>query len=412
MKPAARILTEPLGFVPPSRFFLPYRIPSATLDFLDANHLLFTFHAAKLMRREVDDPKDDQDQTVQALVLTIPEGKIEAEGTWRLHDRERYLWMLGEGRFLVRERNTLYVSDKSLVRTTYLHPEGELVSVQLSPDASVLAAQYAVPLKERDEEEEQGDRPANAPTLGPSPSSPPTLGDDAPRFPEKPKQYNLLIVDTHERTANRLAHLRQPLNFPMVEGGYLSVQPGKGKQWDISLSPFGGESRVVTDVTSTCQPGISALSEQVFMAQTCLPFTSDHLMLAFDVHGHKLWEQLWQSRFTWGSFAYTAAGNRFAYGSIEVNHSLAPLDPVDESSILGQPVGIFSIQSGKLDTVLDANPILSAGENFALSPDGEKLAILRDGAVEIYNLPPVTAAPASASASAAVQAPTAKAAKR
>ena len=389
--PAARIPVEPLGFIPPSRFFMPYRIPAATLDFLDPTHLLFTFHVAKLMRREPGDPRDDQDQTVRALVLSIPAGKIDSEGTWRLHDRDRYLWPLGQGHFLVRERNTLYISDKTLVLKDYLHPEGTLVSVQLSPDAGTLVAQFANPVQTDD----NGDgRPAGAPTLGP-----PTLGDAVPRFPEKRQQYTLLVVDTRARTARRVSgDLPHAVVLPMVQGGYLGIQQGQGKQWDIELNPFLGEPHVVASVTSTCQPELQALSEQAFLAQSCLPYSSDHLVDAFDLHGHKLWEQVWQSRFTWPTIAYSAAGNRFALGSIEVNHSLATLDPIDDASILGQPVGVFTIQTGKLDTVLDANPILTAGENFALSPDGDKLAILRNGAIEIYDFAPA-AAPATASAS-------------
>jgi hypothetical protein len=34
-----------------------------------------------------------------------------------------------------------------------------------------------------------------------------------------------------------------------------------------------------------------------------------------------------------------------------------------------------------------ASPILTAGQNFALSEDGERLAVLRGGAIEIYKVP-------------------------
>jgi hypothetical protein len=380
-KASVRILVEPLGFVPPARFFMPFRVPAVTLDFLDATHLLFTFHIAKLMRREAGDPKEDQDQTIRALVLTLPAGKIEAEGTWRLHDRDRYLWALGDGYFLMRKRNTLYIGDKTLTLKDWLHPEGTLASVQTSPDNSTLVAEFATPDKTYDEE---GNRPLDAPTLG----------DDVTRFPEKQQEYSLLVIDTKGRTAKRGGHLHHAVTLPMVEGGYLVAQQGKGKLWDVRLASFTDEPRSITSVTSTCQPHVQPLSEQSFLALSCLPFSSDHLADAYDLQGHKLWEQIWQSRFAWGTFAYSAAGNRFAYGSIEVNHELANLDPVDESSILGQPVGVFNVLTGKPDTVLDATPILTAGENFALSPDGDKLAILRGGAIEIYDLPPL--APANA----------------
>ncbi len=381
--PAARIPVGRFGFVPPGKFFMPYRIPAATLDFLDATHLLFTFHVAALMRRDPDATKDDQDQTVRALVLTVPDGKIESEGTWRLHDRDRYLWMLPNGHFLMRQRNTLYQGDKTLSLSVYLHPEGNLASVQLSPDASTLVVQFAVPAKSDEDDEAKS---ADAPTLG----------DDAPHLPEHPQNFSLIVIDTHGKTAVRGSHTSHAVLLPLVEGGYLSVNQGKGRQWDIHLNPFKGDSRTVGSVLSTCQPTVQPVSQQAYIARSCQPFSSDYLVDAFDLQGRKLWEQVWQSRFTWGTYAYSVEGNRFAYGSVEVDHSLAALDPVDESSILGQPVGVFSIASGKLDTVLDATPVLTAGENFSLSPNGDRLAILREGAIEIYNLPPAPALTATA----------------
>ena len=380
--PAARIPVEPLGYVPPARFYTPYRIPSATLDFLDSTHLLFTFHVAKLMRRDPDDPEDDQDQTVRAIVLSIPEGKMVAEGTWRLHDRDRYLWMLGGGRFVMRQRNTLYEGDRSLVLRTFLHPEGALASVQLSPDATMMAVQFA----RAEKREEAVD---NAPTLG----------DDAPHLPEHRQEYSLVLIDTEEKHATRAGRLSHAVVLPMVEGGYLGVRQEKAKQWSIILTPFHGETRTVAEVTSACQPVVHAISERAFLTQSCIPFLGDHLVDAFTLDGHKLWEQVWQARFTWGTYAYSARGNRFAYGSVEMDHNLATLDPVDASSILGQPVGVFSIETGKLDLVLDASPVLTAGNNYALSPDGDQLAILREGAIELYALPAV-AAPAVTAASA------------
>jgi len=393
-------MVEPLGFVPPAAFFTPYRIPSATLDFLDSNHLLFTFHVAKLMRREKDDPPEDQDQIVRAVVLSVPGGKIESEGTWRMHDRDRYLWMLRDGHFLMRQRNTLYIGDKSLVLSTWLHPEGKLATVQLSPDTSTLVVQFA---KEKKLYDEDGNRVDTGPAPGPT-SGTTTYGDVAPSFPENPSEYSMIVVDTHERSAKRAGTLRHPVVLPMVEGGYLGVQQGSGKEWQVSLNSFDGEHRVVAKVMSPCQPTVEPVSQHAFLTRSCLPFSSDHLVDAFDIKGNKLWEQVWQSRFAWGNFSYSFSGNRFAYSSIEVNHSLAALDPIDQGSILGQPVGVFNVQTGKPEVVVDASPILTAGNNFTLSPDGETFAVLRAGAIEIYNLD--AKAPTAKVSAAASAAPT------
>ena len=51
------------------------------------------------------------------------------------------------------------------------------------------------------------------------------------------------------------------------------------------------------------------------------------------------------------------------------------MDPVDETNIVNQMVGVFDTQTGQLRLVKNATPILSAGQNYALSPDGSRFAI-------------------------------------
>jgi hypothetical protein len=53
-----------------------------------------------------------------------------------------------------------------------------------------------------------------------------------------------------------------------------------------------------------------------------------------------------------------------------------------------QPIGVFDVADGALRMVSAADPILSAGQNYALSADGERFAVLRDAAIEVYKLPP------------------------
>jgi hypothetical protein len=44
--------------------------------------------------------------------------------------------------------------------------------------------------------------------------------------------------------------------------------------------------------------------------------------------------------------------------------------------------------------------VLSAGHNYALNSDGTRFAILREGAIEVYDLPPPAVVPAAAVAAA------------
>ncbi len=379
LAPSARLLVEPLGFLPPSRFYLTYRVPSATLDFVDDTHLLFTFHKSALMRREEQEPEEDEDQTIQALLLELPSGKIVEQTSWRLHDKGRYLWALDHGRFLIRERNDFYMLDRTLAkRTHFLHVEGPVLAVQLSADRKQLMVQYQV---------EKPQPAAGAVSGDATPTSAPTLGSDAPPH-RVSHQVRMLMIDTVAARIQYTAVLAHAIVLPLIENGYLDVQQGTGKGWDVMLTPFGGEPHLVTQLRSGCQPMLHALNREVFLAELCVPNTSDHLMQAYNAAGNKLWEQQWESRYIWGYFGYAENGSRFAYESIQLDHPLATLDPVDETSIMGQPIGVYDMADGTLRMVAGADPILSAGQNFALSADGQRFAVLRKGAVEVYTLQP------------------------
>src|SRR5277367_1664836 len=112
--PSARIDTVPLDYHPLSSFYLMSRSSSSSLDFIDSQHLLFTFRATGLMKRLSECLPDDEDQLIRALVVHLPDGKIERSAEWRMHDRGRYLWPLGDGRFMVRQRDALLITDSSL----------------------------------------------------------------------------------------------------------------------------------------------------------------------------------------------------------------------------------------------------------------------------------------------------------
>lgn len=104
-------MVGPLGYRPPGTLYILSGKAFSSLDFIDAHHLLFTFHQPRLMRREQDAGRSEDDQMIQALVLDLPSGAVQTSSEWRMHDRSRYLWSLGDGKFLVRQRNAYLLTD-------------------------------------------------------------------------------------------------------------------------------------------------------------------------------------------------------------------------------------------------------------------------------------------------------------
>lgn len=376
--PAFRIEVAPLGYVAPSRFYLIGRLASATLDFIDNSHLLFTFRASGLLPRIPNDPKDDTDQIIHAVVLDISSGKVQQETDWRMHDRRPYLWAIGHGQFLLRQRQLLYLTDRNLELRPYLRFDSALQAVSVSPDHKLLMVEL-----------EKYDLP------DPNQSGPPAAMNIS-----GPSTQIVMVRISDDRVVAE-SSTRHPVELPLLDNSFLEVLEGDHPdKWIIRNKPFTGEPAVVTQLKSACDPSVITLSENVAIASLCPAGSGDHLVTAFSLQGTPLWQDRWEPRYIWPTFEFAENGSRFAYGSLQLNHAIGTMDPFGEDDVVAQMVGVFDTDTGKLALVKNATPLLSSGHNYALSADGSRFAILREGAIEVYDLPPVSPPPAIAKASA------------
>jgi hypothetical protein len=389
-EPAARIEVAPLGYSEPSRFYMVARVASTTVDFIDDDHLLFTFREGGLLKRLPGDPEDDSDRLVRAMVLDIPSGKVVQQAQWRMHDRQRYLWAIGDGEFVVRQRNALYLTGSDLELRPYVQFADQLEGVSVSPDHKLMTIELEKfePLPEVSDSERDSAR--KAPTLG-----------DSPRTQARRKYTQILIVRPHDNKVIARSEAVHYVDMPLLENGFLEVLEGKQPdRWVIRNKPFLGDASDVIEVKSACDPSITTLSATVGLSMGCPGGSNDHAVTAFSTQGKVLWQDRWLPRYIWPTFEFAENGSRFAYASLELTHSLGTMDPFDEEDVIAQMVGVFDTQSGKLELAKTASPILSAGHNYALSADGTRFAILREGALEIYHLLPAGSAPAAIAAAA------------
>ena len=72
-------------------------------------------------------------------------GKIESEAQWTLHDRARYLWMLKDGHFLLRDEDGIQEGDATLQLKPYLHFPGRLLWLQLNPAQQLMSVGFLAP---------------------------------------------------------------------------------------------------------------------------------------------------------------------------------------------------------------------------------------------------------------------------
>ncbi len=366
--PSARIDTVTLDYHPLSSFYLLARSSSSSLDFIDDQHLLFTFRATGLMKRLAECHPDDEDQLIRALVIHLPDGKIERSAEWRMHDRGPYLWALGNGKFMVRQRDSLSFTDASLELHPFLESSSPLRMVKLSPDAQSLLVE--TDLEKQNEGEHQG------------------LQADGIFGPRE--DVLLTVLRLSDRTVLMRARALNLADVPMISGGYLETLEARGEQWMLRYRPFHGEPSVVANVASSCRPHEDPLNDHTTLVTLCPDRGTDHILQAISLTGKTLWTFHRDGHFIWPTQAVSQSGQRIAFSTLRVSRPLSTYDPFDETEVQAQRVDVLDVDTGQLELTQYATPALSAGQNYALSPDGDRFAVLRENAIEIYNLPPAT----------------------
>ncbi len=381
--PAFTIPIGGLGFSAPGSIYLGQRFSMASLDFLDEDRLLFTFRVPGLIHRQGKSGEDDGDERhIKAVVLALPSGVLQAEAVWALHDRSRYLWMLKDGRFLVRDRNQLEEGDATLELKPYLRFPGLLLGVDLNPSQELLVTNSHEPAQVK----AKADEVASPSTASASIVRDQDSQQDPPRT-EAPQPS--LVVRILERETGKVMLVSRALSqvhLPINAEGYLELLPGRGMEWMVNLNKFGGGFAKLGEVESACTPSYDFISEREFMVNTCT--RSDvRAMVAMAVDGRKLWEDQPSSSPVWPVMVTSADGSRLARESLAVNHSVNAFAPISFEDVKGQLVEVFDAATGKIVLAAPASPVFDAGGNVAISPSGRRVAVLSAGAIEVFELP-------------------------
>ena len=391
-RPANRISLEDLGFMPlPPRYLLDGSSMLA-LHYVDDTHLLVTFDARHLIPRIPNDPPTDQDHTVAFLLLELPTGRLLARSELLVHDHGQYLWNLGNGEFLLRQRDsfTTFVplrnlaSGKAFVQYPFLHTDRHVVAVLLSPQADFLTIESTDPL----------------PLVDPDPTFASSMGgmsrsNDAPNQPAPTHvQLNFYRLSPPEPASGQIiprnagiALSRRPIELPLSSEGLINVLDQGRQRWAFDFKSHAGKRIELALFDSTCRPIPYFISPSEFLVFGCHGGVTRQTIAAFNLRGDATWQQVLPGSYVSPSFVFAPSAGRFALGRLIINAAVAGIDTLDPSMVLGESVDVIQNDSGKTLFHIDCTPATRAGQNFALSPDGMNLAVIRDAGIEIYVLP-------------------------
>ena len=385
---AFSIPVEPLGFSPPGPLYLGQRISLESLDFLDENHLLFTFRVPGLLHRTAD--SEGNERQIRAVVLALPTGTVEAEALWTLHDRAPYLWMLNNGHFLLRDREDLSEGDATLVLKPFLRFPGLLIGLELDPTQKLMVTNSREPVTQ----------PQKPGVVGsPSTAAAGITVDGDPQ--EDAPDLVVRILERESGKVQLVSRVRSTVHLPINTDGYVEILRGSGQQWFLNFDYFTGGSRVLGVADSACMPETDFISQSTLVISACEQDGRSRLT-AMNTDGRPLWANSEEATEIWPLLVKASNGSLLARETLVVSHAVNAYQPLSSDDIKGQRVVVLDAATGEVALDTQASPIFDSGGNVAISPSGRLVAVVNSGAIQVFNLP----APPPPATSAAKPAPT------
>lgn len=350
--PSLTIPVSALGYGTPSSTYLGRHYNLFTLDFLDNNRLLFSLRAPGLLAREAGE--DTADRQMKAFVLKLPDGTVESQTLWTVPDRSRYVWMLRNGHFLLRDRDGLKIGDASLQTRLLLPLTGGFQHLEIDPGGRTIVVH----------------------TLERTGSDPMAASEIVTRVVQIESGQVL-------RTTHSSALAEQPIN---AEGSLEVVHDNKYDQWSLRLTPFSGDPNVLGHIESTCLPSPSFVSDSEILVAGCDPAHVPKLT-AVSTDGRVLWQSEAPLSYVPPLLMTPPDGLRFVRESIVLKKQPSPgTEMLWVKAVKGQVVRVFEAATGKVVLETPVAPILDAGGNVALSPSG-RVAVLNNGSIQVFDLP-------------------------
>jgi VWFA-related protein len=339
-----------------------------SLDFLDRDRILFTFNSKKLFSRRPDCPPTHDDRMVHAVVLEVSTGKVLSEADWYLHDSRRYVWPMGSGKVLLRRLNTIFIVDSNLRETPIWTSPKDLLWVAVTPDGKQVIT------------ETMDDEPVHS-------------GSSKAKQASK-WRVQIEFRDAESMAVQRAIHSDRPANVDAVSSGVASVIPGfTGKVWLVRFGPSEQQRANITRVRTRRIPDILYLSNNTLLIGRDSNSIPGYSVSAFTVTGNRLWRQHWDAHRYDPALARSEDGSRFAISTLMLVDSevrSADQEGSSEQEGLQQRIEVFDTASGTHVLSSTASPIVLQGQNFALSPDGLRFAVVRGTQIEVNELPAMT----------------------
>ena len=335
-----------------------------TVQYLGADQMLLTFPLRVLQRRS----STVDTERVRAVLLSASDGHVLLMKDWTVTPSGGpYLWSLGSQRVLVHVGNELIAYGAGLkVQQRFVLP-GQLAFVSASADGDLVLAAVVHERHTAQEHQHLVDY----------------LGAGVP----VPEDYDLIGLNgSLEEISARQLH-EEPSKPALWSSGIVAAEQRKAGVWDVVAVSLAGARKRLAQVRSNCGVGISSLPGGMLLVRSC---EGDNASQAFRVLNAQGATSLKGLTAYGDLFQQAEADGNATELAIGVSHFDSPPNlpaGVPEADFKNFVVTVYRTGSAKQAFVARLPRGSVMRQTLALSPEGDRLAVLTDDAVQAYAIP-------------------------
>jgi hypothetical protein len=363
---AFRMPVAPLGFAVPVDRAMYTLDRASTLSYLGPHQVLLTFNPHGLVARTSSEARFPNFHIVRALLVEAgPTPKVLRSADWRIHDAKQYLWPLSQERVLVHVGNELRIYGSDLKIERRLALAGPLAYLAVAPSSEYFAIGV---IHERHTDSVHKE-----------------LAEAENREPEEDVEVKVLDADFHALvTVIRSSREAPPI---LSNDGEIRVPLIEKTRWAIRKYTWAGQRLLVKQVESSCRPQVSTLPPNLLFVTGCDRLGDGKWYRVLRPDGKLVLKGEWSS----AELGQVAGGidsrHLFALGTTEMEKAVVEDAAFHSRDVKDLRVAVFSGENGRRVASLVVPDPLPTLQTFALSPDGQQVAVLANHEILFFPLP-------------------------
>jgi hypothetical protein len=338
---------------------------SSAISYLGPAEVLLTFNPHELVQRSVAESKLSNLRTIRAVLINVQDKKVVKTVDWKVPDTRQYQWSVGQDHVLIHVGSELRLYGPGLKLERRISLNGPLAFVRASPSSDYLAV---AEIHERHSELMHRQ-----------------LQEAEAREPEEDLEIEVLDGSLHVlATVERSSRAAPPV---LSDQGEIRLTKLGRNRWQINEDAWDGQRHLLATLTSTCVPEVTTLPPDLFFVIGCDRQTTGKWYRVLEPDGKPVLKGWSASAEIEQTATGVTPGADFAIGMAEASKSIAADSPFQTSDLAGERIAVYRAENGeRLFAITIASPVPSV-QSFALSPDGDLLAVLQGDQLAFYKVP-------------------------